>query len=84
MPISFFVKLRLLRYKVSPYHSELEWNFCVRFSWEGLQVTHMVFAYHWTSKVSRTSEKIKKAKKIFKGHTKATDTFHRNFMTLWP
>ena len=24
----------------------------------------------------------KKAKKIFKGHTKATDTFHRNFMTF--
>ena len=33
----------------SPSHSELEWNFCVGFSWEGLQVTHMVFAYHWTS-----------------------------------
>ena len=32
-----------------PVHSELEWNFCVGFSWEGLQVTHMVFAYHWTS-----------------------------------
>ena len=43
------VKLRLLRYKVSPYHSELECNFCVGFLWEGLQVTHMVFAYHWTS-----------------------------------
>ena len=26
--------------------------------------------------------KLKKAKKIFKGHTKATDTFHRNFMTF--
>ena len=24
----------------------------------------------------------KKAKKIFKGHTKATDTFHRNFRTF--
>ena len=30
-------------------HSELEWKFCVGFLWEGLQVTHMVFAYHWTS-----------------------------------
>ena len=29
--------------------SELEWNFCVGFSWKGLQVTHMVFAYRWTS-----------------------------------
>ena len=47
------------------YHSELEWNFCVGFSWEGLQVTHMVFAYHWTSQVSRTSEKIKKGQENF-------------------
>ena len=30
-------------------HSELELYFCVGFSWEGLQVTHIVFAYHWTS-----------------------------------
>ena len=27
-------------------------------------------------------KKLKKAKKIFKGHIKATDTFHGNFMTF--
>ena len=35
--------------KASGLHCELEWNFCVGFLWEGLHVTHMVFAYHWTS-----------------------------------
>ena len=39
----------ILRKFFTANHSELEWNFCVGFSWEGLQVTHMVFAYHWTS-----------------------------------
>ena len=44
-------KVNLGQYRISPisYHSELEWNFCGGFSWEGLQVIHMVFAYHWTS-----------------------------------
>ena len=41
--VIFFVKLYW------PTHSELELYFCVGFSWERLQVTHIVFAYHWTS-----------------------------------
>ena len=64
-------------------HSELEWNFCVGFSWEGLQVTHMVFAYHWTSQVSRTSEKIKKGQENFqrpyKGHRYISQKFYDFF-----
>ena len=69
-------------------HCELEWNFCVGFLWEGLHVTHMVFAYHWTSQVSRTSEKIKKGQENFqrpyKGHRYISQKFYNFFALFGP
>ena len=43
-------------------------NFGLVFVRGEILLTFMIFVYHWTSQVSRTSRKIKKAKFFFKGH----------------
>ena len=47
-------------------------------------LTHMIFVYHWTSFVSKTTEKIKEPRKFSKAIAKATDPFYRNFKKILP
>ena len=50
-------------------------NFGLVFVWGEILFTYMIFAYHMTSSVSRTSRKMKKrTKKISKAIDKATPT----------
>ena len=71
------------KYQIVTKHSELEWNFCVGFC--GREYNAHIWFFHTTGllRYQGPQKKLKKAKKIFKGHTKATDTFHRNFMTFF-